>query len=574
VALWDITNHSYYDSPKYKDLKIESATCALAVSDLLPAIVNKAAQELKESAASSSTSASSNKNNEQDFEEKMEEVKLLREVSREHYHFIVSESSSTSNTRSRRLSNPNLRQSEVKKEVLEVDDGFPSWLSVLECGDSISMSSLNICLKGQGQQQQQQQHLSTVTEDEVYNSATRDRDRDHDHDHDHAPKRDDRAPPSAAQGRGRGRGQKELLKPKDLERANSAPAHLGLQVGESAPSPLPLPSSPSNVMKDRVRVDTEVREPPPDNIMIPSYYDAPEQKQNGGAVVGMVGETKSREEAQYESDLERAMYLSGLEFQPASQDANSPHHDRFPGLKPVLSDAIAIVTLATLFHHDFEEMRRNGVIHVNYLDTYQGRVRESVNGCTVIAPLLAIHHLCNDRALSDRNHTLIEGKESSEYLRSNLTSDEGSMGGIDNETIRIVIDIQSALVLPKVRSKLGLHKDALIIPADVHDYLIEENFLLQRQFAGVYGGNILDDRHLSQLIDNLSTLGRGEGVDVDTAKPVNSRKVAATFFFHEHVVSLHRVTRHIITSFQNHEHISPKGRKGSPSKSSSKSFFR
>jgi len=100
----------------------------------------------------------------------------------------------------------------------------------------------------------------------------------------------------------------------------------------------------------------------------------------------------------------------------------------------------------------------------------------------------------------------------------------------------------------------------------VHDYLIEQNFLSQNQFAGVYGGNILDDDHIKQFIDSLCNFDKEEGSSKANKKlnqGESSRKVAATFFFHEHVVALHRITRKIDTNVDSLD--DPKNKK-SPSR--------
>jgi len=99
-----------------------------------------------------------------------------------------------------------------------------------------------------------------------------------------------------------------------------------------------------------------------------------------------------------------------------------------------------------------------------------------------------------------------------------------------------VIDEHAAAVLPDVRSKLNLEGDAFIIPSDVHDHLIEVGLLSTSQFVGVCGGNILDDKHLASFKNSLLLLG-----DERERERLKGRKVAATLFFHGHVVALHVV---------------------------------
>jgi hypothetical protein len=143
-------------------------------------------------------------------------------------------------------------------------------------------------------------------------------------------------------------------------------------------------------------------------------------------------------------------------------------------------------------------------VQIFKLDTYQGRLKapgkDSTNGCTVISPLVAAHHLAC----------------------------QGS--GIADMTIEDVIDNQAPPILSHVRSKLGLPADALIIPSDVHDYLVDRKILHQEKFVGACGGNILDPVHIGEFLKMLE----GEG---DNAP----KKLASALFFHEHVVSILKI---------------------------------
>merc|ERR1712038_1249151 len=109
------------------------------------------------------------------------------------------------------------------------------------------------------------------------------------------------------------------------------------------------------------------------------------------------------------------------------------------------------------------------------LGTYQGRIKQrgkdSTNGCTVISALVTSHHLSSD----------------------------GS--GIADMTIDTIIDETSPPILMKIRQKLGLSEHALIIPSDVHDYMIDANILKQEQFVEVCGGNLLEEAHVSEFLN-------------------------------------------------------------------------
>jgi hypothetical protein len=273
---------------------------------------------------------------------------------------------------------------------------------------------------------------------------------------------------------------------------------------------------------------------------------------------------KSKESLQFDADLKRALYLSGLEIQQAQE--GKAHDERYSNLKPVGSDMIDFNTLAELYKDDFLELHKSANIQITYVDTYQGRVRGSLNGCTVIAPLLALHHLysdLSDEMLSSRNAILTEGFSESERVASENIDETSSTspvlsldGSLHDDLVRVVIDVQAPKILTLVRESLNLHQDALIIPSDVHDFLIEHNMLQQNQFVDVFGGNILDDDHVSTFISKLNKIN-----EADT-----SRKVAATFFFHEHVISIHRVTKQIYTSVQSSD--------GNSTKKSRKKIFR
>uniref|UniRef100_A0A7S2UKL1 Uncharacterized protein n=1 Tax=Attheya septentrionalis TaxID=420275 RepID=A0A7S2UKL1_9STRA len=153
--------------------------------------------------------------------------------------------------------------------------------------------------------------------------------------------------------------------------------------------------------------------------------------------------------------------------------------------------------------------------------------------------------------------------------------------GVSNDAIVHVINVETPAILPKIRDKLGLVKDALIVPSDVHDYLLDhgnnkdenddpkdENgrlndggvctsqnncVLAQEDFVTVCGGNVMDPQHLGQLIDVLSSFdnehdrnnnnNNHNNVDPKEQQRRRKRKLAATFFFHEHVICIHRLWR-------------------------------
>ncbi len=181
----------------------------------------------------------------------------------------------------------------------------------------------------------------------------------------------------------------------------------------------------------------------------------------------------------------------------------------------------SVESMSSLYREQYLALRDNGKFHVRFLDTYQGRNPQTTNGCTVIAPLTCVQYFTS----SEQN--VMEASPSVEFAW---------WGGIPDGLINHVIDEHAASILPDVRKKLRLEGDAFIIPSDVHDHLIEVGLLSTQQFVGVCGGNILDDGHLHAFKSSLLLLD-----DARERERLRGRKIAATFFFHGHVVALHVV---------------------------------
>jgi len=141
--------------------------------------------------------------------------------------------------------------------------------------------------------------------------------------------------------------------------------------------------------------------------------------------------------------------------------------------------------------------RQEGKIQVSPLRTYQGRINGSTNGCTVISACVVSKHM--------ETH-----------------------GGVSDSQIQSIIDSECVPLLRVIRKKLGLGGASLIIPSDVHDYLVDNKLLFQHKFAGVVGGNITDPAHLSELIKLL----------IGDQGKTSHLKSGATLFFREHVISI------------------------------------
>lgn len=219
-----------------------------------------------------------------------------------------------------------------------------------------------------------------------------------------------------------------------------------------------------------------------------------------------------------ESELEKALFLSGLEVSlrhvPPVSDQLSFISIPDPRLDTVQkspfrtrkSQKLQFKTLCSLYHEDFDAMVEEGRILISYVDTYQGRLSGSTNGCTIIAPLLCLHHLI-------------------------VVGNSFPCPGISDFDIEQAIDEETPVILKQLRHELGLSDHAFLIPSDAHNYLIKNGHLSDKQFLTVLGGNVLDDSHLKVFVDVLRD------------EEQKHKKMAATFYFHEHVISILQLRR-------------------------------
>jgi len=528
VSLFDIPTHGYYNSPKYFDLKIESAKNAVHVSNVMcNMIIEKILKEEEKKMIRSGKNANSEYiygekiSLPSDLLEKFEEAKLLREVAKENIKVVQTRSSSRG---------PGRGDSFLKKEVVKVEEeeDIPGWLKILDCGSSESM--INLCSS------------SLRRKGKVAHSVKQQE------------RRVEQTP------RRRQQEEEDVLLNDFFGRTASSPANLG--------TPPPSQMKGEDLCHVQQHQGHELRASSismaTENSNSSLAADADERDDSP------VSE-KPKHDEQYESDLERALYLSGLEFQSSANQDDFGKYSAQKNLKKVETEEVGIDTVSLIYREDFEEMLKSGQVCLSFIETYQGRIPGSLNGCTVIAPLLAIHHLCDEQVLSERSDILMKGGQTGSELTTqqkrseqyaNPAEDEHSehsssaLEALDKDTIRAVIDVQAPLVLPKVRVGLGLHDDALIIPSDVHDFLMNLNMLHQNQFVDVCTGNILDDLDLAKFIEAMA------GVDTSKDdKMVEEKKLAATFYFHEHVISILRKTRRTYTSVRDIESKNIKAKK-------------
>lgn len=210
--------------------------------------------------------------------------------------------------------------------------------------------------------------------------------------------------------------------------------------------------------------------------------------------------------------LEKALFLSGLEVSVATEVGYPRNEECPPPPEGTLqsSAGLELSTLAQLYHEDFDSLQQTRRVRVSLADTFQGRKPGSTNGCTVIAPLLCIHHL-----MSKAEDCLYETG--------------GDDPGLSDSTIVQVIDTETPVVLTQLRRQLRLAEHAFLIPADAHDYLLDSGQMSPDQFHTVTGGNILHDGHLTAFVSGL--------------EDAKNEKIAASLFFHEHVVTILKLRR-------------------------------
>jgi hypothetical protein len=187
------------------------------------------------------------------------------------------------------------------------------------------------------------------------------------------------------------------------------------------------------------------------------------------------------------SSLEPEQYTAPSYDQIAKLSKKKPRPLKQPPIRELISQTAAK-------HREFQREQK---IQISPLKTYQGRVTGSTNGCTVISACIVSKHM--------ETH-----------------------GGVTDAQITSVVDKECVPILRAIRSKLDLGGASLIIPSDVHDYLVDHKLLFQHKFVGAAGGNIVDPTHAGELINLL----QGE------PGKTSHLKAAATLFFREHVVSI------------------------------------
>jgi hypothetical protein len=687
VALFDIPTHGYYNSPKYYKQKANSAKDAKSVSDILCTFVVKRVVQGEMQKRKGQTQQLQQDNNEleyyqasscylpKDLIDQVVEAKLLKEVAKEHFNIILNHDHTrttttfaTSNNRSTKSSTYNSSKKDsstgsgsgsskggggVKKQVVTLDEDdrdLPAWLKMLDCGASTSDIMLDLCSTSDNSSKSKSNNSSKnkntfrcTTKEKNLTTMTMTKSKNNNEGKEEKIDDDEEEYTTIASMETLSISKQKLLNlyhKRELSPSATIAAAASIEKIPSAPADLGSTTFTETMNKKMDAISTTENK----------KYEHKEH------------------EKQYQADLERALHLSGLEFQnsntiptttttlntknknvitstsasaKASTEANTNKNNNRNNTittakaTPTIdnsnenqknektSNVLDVKHLSQMYKEDFQNLIYNNEIIIHYIDTYQGRIRGSTNGCTVIAPLVALHYLCDEHELSNRSDIFMEGKSrrdqqqqmglyhqneyrnyddnnnneekdndpvctiqeflnppeerqdnDEEYISSTAATtpkkkkrekkkrsskkrkgkefESHAVKEIDNDTIKAIIDIQTPIVLPKVREKLGLHVDALIIPSDVHENLITWNMLQQSQFVDICTGNILNDFHLGEFIETLAARGGVEGTGGNTKKEKmttkateksHEKKLAATFFFHAHVISILRITK-------------------------------
>lgn len=267
------------------------------------------------------------------------------------------------------------------------------------------------------------------------------------------------------------------LKPEDQPAASSMPSDSSLpniQTDPSGVEPMGPPSSTYSLTESSEDEGSPSDLPPPVLPMTPpSYHQAVEGRRQGTNFWGPGGAPEQPPEQ-----------IPASSTAPIMQ--TSQRKTRIP-----------LSVLQGKYESEFRKFQKEGKIQATPIDTYQGRIGASTNGCTVISALVVSHLLQNYK--------------------------EGKTSGVEDSQVCHVIDRQCGPLLREIRSKLGLGGAALIIPSDVHDHLVDKHLLPQDKFLGAAGGNILDPDHIGEFLKLIASAPDSAG---------------ATLFFREHVVSI------------------------------------
>mmetsp|Transcript_13505 Transcript_13505/g.32584 ORF Transcript_13505/g.32584 Transcript_13505/m.32584 type:complete len:640 (+) Transcript_13505:76-1995(+) len=232
--------------------------------------------------------------------------------------------------------------------------------------------------------------------------------------------------------------------------------------------------------------------PPPAHIRTQSDLDLERALFLSGLHVSMQDKARAQNEGIFREDDEAKLEILQEETREMPPVPAGP-----PGAKKRQSSGVTTELFTDFMQQDFKQLKKRGRVRITQMSTYQGKNPLSTNGCAVIAPLMCIHHFVNESSIPDN--------------------------GLPDHVVKEVIDEIAASLLPTIRENLGLVGYDFIDHYEACQALIQQQ-LLPDQFPNMVGGNILNELDLQRLVDELSVIGE--------------KKLGATFFFHEHVVSI------------------------------------
>jgi hypothetical protein len=133
----------------------------------------------------------------------------------------------------------------------------------------------------------------------------------------------------------------------------------------------------------------------------------------------------------------------------------------------------------------------------------------STNGCTVIAAVAAASHV-------------------------NSSEQE-----VSSDTMIRINNIEASPLLDIIRWATQVSAGAFLEPAVTQEYLMSLEIIDNSKSVGIWGGNILDEDHVNQVLDHMGS--------------TTAKKCSATLFFHGHVRSLPHILNSIILIKQQHQ---------------------
>jgi len=193
--------------------------------------------------------------------------------------------------------------------------------------------------------------------------------------------------------------------------------------------------------------------------------------------------------------------------QQEGEQAKSNENVGLPGEYANMLELLNLDQAANIYHENFALSCTTDAISTSFVDTYQGRIETSENGCIAISSLLCLHHVSPDPTPS-------------EFL--------------SDEVIENVIDVEAPKILETLWAFPDYETGSFIEPSCAINLLRKEKRLNEKQFGNVVGGNILDPADFLKFIRALH-LGADE---LTTKYQEASSKTAALFFFNEHGIAI------------------------------------